>query len=98
MKKELCAEAFSHTAFYDSLVAQYLGGKFMQDKFPQKLTVALKKLSALRYGENPHQQAALYANPLEQNSILDAVQMNGKELSYNNYMDADAAIQIVRDF
>lgn len=99
MKKELCAEAFAHTAFYDSLIAQYLGEKYLQEKFPQKLTLALEKRSTLRYGENPHQEAALYRAPLRgSGSVIDAVQLNGKELSYNNCLDSDTAIAIVRDF
>jgi len=98
MKKELCAQAFAHTAFYDSLVAQYLNSKYLQEKFPQKLTIALERMRELRYGENPHQKAVLYAKPLESGNLIDCGQLNGKELSYNNYMDCDAAISIAKDF
>ncbi len=98
LKKELCLEAFQHTAFYDSMVSQYLSKKFSGPRFPEKLSLGFEKAGRLRYGENPHQEAALYKNPLENGNLIDAEQLNGKELSFNNYGDANAAIAIAREF
>ena len=99
-RHRLAAKAFQHTVTYDTLIAQYLRGP--ADHFPEHLTLSLNKIQDLRYGENPHQIAAFYGFqvPAEQafNSISNVRQLQGKELSYNNILDADAAIQIVRDF
>ena len=100
MRHRLAAKAFQHTATYDTLIAQYLRGP--ADHFPTDLTLSLTKLQDLRYGENPHQIAAFYGRqtPAEQTygSIATARQLQGKELSYNNILDADAALTVVRDF
>ena len=93
-KKDLAAKAFRHTAAYDALIAGY----FTKDPYPENLTLTYEKKQALRYGENPHQQAALYGNPLPTNSIVTAKQLHGKELSYINIGDADAALALVREF
>ncbi len=99
MKKELCVEAYQHTAQYDALVSNYLAQKYETEMFPQKLTLGYEKAASLRYGENPHQKAALYKSPANiSGSLPDAKQLNGKELSYNNYLDADSAIAIAREF
>lgn len=94
-RKRLAAKAFAYTAYYDTLIAQYLE----QTIFPDKLTIALQKVSELRYGENPHQKAAFYRQvPRSESSIADAVQLHGKELSFNNIYDAQAAWQMVSAF
>lgn len=94
----LSAEAFEHTAFYDSLIAEYLGKRFVSDKgFPSTLAIGLEKLMDLRYGENPHQKAALYARVFEK-GLVGAKQLQGKELSYNNILDADSALALVKEF
>ncbi len=98
MKKGLCLEAFEHTAFYDSVVSSYLNKVFGGEKFPQKLSLAFEKDSALRYGENPHQKAVLYKNALGASGIVGAEKLNGKELSFNNYLDSNAALAIVKEF
>ncbi len=99
MRAWLAVEAFQHTAFYDSVISQYLAENVGAEKFPEKFTFACEKKGALRYGENPHQKAFLYANPTETHcTIVGARQLNGKELSYNNYLDADSALNIVMDF
>ncbi len=98
MKNELMVEAFRHTAAYDSFVSGYFAEKYGAEKFPGELAIGLSKASDLRYGENPHQRAVLYRMGVAQGSLVDARQLNGKELSYNNYLDADAAIRIVREF
>ncbi len=94
----LATKVFEETAYYDSLIAKYLrdqNGK----KFPDKLTIALDKGMDLRYGENPHQQACFYIEPLTvPGAITDAMQVQGKELSYNNIADANAAINVVKEF
>ena len=96
MKLTLAAKAFRHTAYYDSLISNYL----TYEKFPTQASIPLKKLSGLRYGENPHQQAALYGNGTEQNkpASISAKQLHGKELSYNNYLDIEAAWRLVNEF
>ncbi len=99
-RHKLAAKAFQHTASYDTLIAQYLRGP--AEHFPAQLTLNMTKIQDLRYGENPHQIAAFYSSqtPTEQpfNAIANARQIQGKELSYNNILDADAALQVVRDF
>ena len=93
-KKALAAKAFRHTAAYDALIAGY----FTREPYPESLTITYEKKQTLRYGENPHQQAALYSDPLPTNSIVTAKQLQGKELSYINIGDADAALALVREF
>ncbi|MDR3256047.1 MAG: bifunctional phosphoribosylaminoimidazolecarboxamide formyltransferase/IMP cyclohydrolase [Endomicrobium sp.] len=96
LKLSLAAKAFRHTAYYDSLISNYL----TYEKFPTQVAVPLKKLSELRYGENPHQEAALYSNGISQNkpAVISAEQLHGKELSYNNYLDLEAAWRLVNEF
>lgn len=92
----LSAKAFTHTAQYDSCIASYLRGKADLD---EKLFLDFDIVQPLRYGENPHQQAKFYrgASPVPF-SLAFARQLNGKELSYNNIQDANAALNIVREF
>jgi phosphoribosylaminoimidazolecarboxamide formyltransferase/IMP cyclohydrolase len=96
LKLTLAAKAFRHTAYYDSLISTYL----TYEKFPTQVAIPLKKLSKLRYGENPHQEAVLYSNGIEQDKpvIISAKQLHGKELSYNNYLDLEAAWRLVHEF
>lgn len=97
-KRALAAKVFRHTAAYDSLIAGYMT-ELVGLETPEKLTVTYELKQSLRYGENPHQQAAFYQKPLGSKfSIAYATQLHGKELSYNNIHDADAALQIVREF
>lgn len=92
----LAAKAFCYTAYYDSLISTYLN----YEKFPMQVVVPLKKISELRYGENPHQDAAVYSNNIEldNTAVISAKQMHGKELSYNNYLDLDVAWRLVHEF
>ena len=97
----LAAKAFAHTAHYDAVIAQYLQQRQEReaDEFPAQLTLAYERQQELRYGENPHQQAALYRNPTARGaSVVSARILQGKGLSYNNIADADAAIECVRQF
>jgi phosphoribosylaminoimidazolecarboxamide formyltransferase/IMP cyclohydrolase len=98
VRRRLAAKAFQHVAAYDSIIAQYLREE--EELFPLQLTVALEKVQDLRYGENPHQRAALYRllTPGPGTGMATARQLHGRELSYNNIMDADAAWQAVCDF
>ena len=93
-REELAAKAFRHTAAYDALISSYL----TQEEFPEKLTLTYNKKQELRYGENPHQKAALYEELLPNNGIVNAKQIHGKELSYNNMGDADVALEMVKEF
>lgn len=93
---KLSAKAYTHTALYDSHIATYMREKAGLE---EKLFLSFDRVQTLRYGENPHQKAALYKTPEEESySLLNAKQLNGKELSYNNIQDANAALNIVREF
>jgi phosphoribosylaminoimidazolecarboxamide formyltransferase/IMP cyclohydrolase len=97
-RKRLAAKVFRHTAAYDSLISQYLSEQ-LDEKATEKLTVTFEKVQDLRYGENPHQQASFYRLPhFVPATVANAEQLHGKELSYNNINDADAALAIVREF
>ncbi|SEK19410.1 phosphoribosylaminoimidazolecarboxamide formyltransferase / IMP cyclohydrolase [Carnobacterium iners] len=97
-RQALAAKAFRHTASYDALIAQYLTD-IAGEKEPEKLTLTYDLKQNLRYGENGHQVANFYQEPLSVPfSIAHTVQLHGKELSYNNIKDADAAIRIAREF
>jgi phosphoribosylaminoimidazolecarboxamide formyltransferase / IMP cyclohydrolase len=93
----LAKKAFAHTAAYDGAIANYLTSR--DSKFPQSLTVQFHKLQDLRYGENPHQSAAFYRDTRPTaGSLAQYRQVQGKELSYNNIADADAAWECVKSF
>lgn len=97
-RRKLAAKVFRHTAAYDAMIAEYMT-ELTQVETPEKLTVTYELKQSLRYGENPHQNAAFYRKPLGSVfSIANATQLHGKELSYNNINDADAALQIVKEF
>ena len=89
-RKKMAQKAFLETGFYDSLISQYLD-KFSSEKFPEKRIITANKSSILRYGENPHQSGALYTIDSSKNQIS---LISGKELSYNNYNDLFAAINL----
>lgn len=94
----LAAKAFRHTAAYDALIAGYLTER-SGDVFPERWTVTFEKAQDLRYGENPHQRAAFYRQPLPSApGVASAKQLHGKALSYNNIQDAQAAWEIVSEF
>jgi phosphoribosylaminoimidazolecarboxamide formyltransferase / IMP cyclohydrolase len=97
-RRKLAAKVFRHTAAYDALIAEYMTNLAGEEN-PEKLTVTYELKETLRYGENPHQKASFYKKPLGSAfSIANAKQLHGKELSYNNINDAEAAIQIVKEF
>ena len=93
---KLSAKAYTHTALYDSHIATYMR---KAAGLPEKLFLSFDAVQDLRYGENPHQQATFYKSPQETSySVAYATQIGGKELSYNNIQDANAALNIVREF
>ena len=89
LRKQLAAKAFHRTASYDATIATYLSGE--AEALPQSITIPLRKGRTLRYGENPHQEAAVYRSGASEGGVLDATQLLGKELSFNNLADAAAA-------
>lgn len=101
-RKALAAEAFRHTASYDVAVASWMGAIVAPEadgsKFPGWVAGVFERAATLRYGENPHQPAALYVARDSAPGIAQADQLHGKEMSYNNYVDADAAYRTAYDF
>jgi phosphoribosylaminoimidazolecarboxamide formyltransferase / IMP cyclohydrolase len=98
-RRKCAAKAYSATAAYDSMISQWFAFADQQQLFPDMLAVNGNRAEELRYGENPHQRAALYV-PVGPHGagIAQAEQIQGKELSYNNYNDADAALELVSEF
>ncbi|MFA5963822.1 MAG: bifunctional phosphoribosylaminoimidazolecarboxamide formyltransferase/IMP cyclohydrolase [Sphingomonas sp.] len=98
-RKRLAAKAFAATAAYDAMIASWFAFADQGEQFPETLPLTLKLGTTLRYGENPHQAAAFYtpAGP-HVRGIGQARQIQGKELSYNNYNDADAALELIAEF
>ncbi len=100
-RQALAVEAFRHTATYDIHVASWMGAVISADDegtgFPGWVAMSAKRRTALRYGENPHQAAALYVDEASEGGIANAEQLHGKEMSYNNYVDADAAWRAAHD-
>jgi phosphoribosylaminoimidazolecarboxamide formyltransferase/IMP cyclohydrolase len=98
----LAVKTFAHTAAYDGAIANYLGAVDLQGgkrRFPDSITLQYQLAQGMRYGENPHQQAAFYIEPgLREACIATAQQLQGKELSYNNIGDTDAALECVKQF
>jgi phosphoribosylaminoimidazolecarboxamide formyltransferase/IMP cyclohydrolase len=99
LRKKLAAKAFALTAAYDSTISQWFAFADQGERWPETWTFASKLKMGLRYGENPHQQAALYipVGP-HTDGIAQATQVQGKELSYNNLNDANAALELVSEF
>ena len=98
LRRKLAAKAFRHTAAYDALVARYLTD-LVGEEFPERMTLTYELEQNLRYGENPQQRAAFYRAPLAPaHSFVQARQLQGKELSYNNINDANAALSLVAEF
>ncbi len=99
LRRSLARDAFAHTAGYDAAIARYFAEHDGAAAFPQTYSSQLKLSAELRYGENPHQRAALYIDPKYVGaSAASARQLNGKELSYNNLLDLDAALGMARAF
>lgn len=97
LRKSLATEAFTRTAGYDSAISNWFQSKEAAG-FPKNIFMGGKRKSIMRYGENPHQAAALYINDEKANSVANAKIIQGKELSYNNILDADSAYELVCEF
>ncbi|PAF16964.1 bifunctional phosphoribosylaminoimidazolecarboxamide formyltransferase/IMP cyclohydrolase [Terribacillus saccharophilus] len=97
-KRRLAGKVFRHTANYDAMIASYFA-ELNEEHDTETLTLTYEKVQSLRYGENPHQAAAFYKDPIVKGaSVANAKQLHGKELSYNNIQDANAALEIVMEF
>ncbi len=96
-RRRLAASAFARTAAYDAAISEWLREQ-LGETLPERLVVAGERLLTPRYGENPHQQAALYRGPERRPGAASARQLQGKPLSYNNILDADAAFELVAEF
>ncbi|MBM4125182.1 MAG: bifunctional phosphoribosylaminoimidazolecarboxamide formyltransferase/IMP cyclohydrolase [Nitrospira sp.] len=101
LRRELAAKVFQHTARYDSLIAGYLEKQLStgQGKFPAILSLQFERAEILRYGENPHQQGAFYREVgSREPSVSRAKVLHGKAMSYNNYLDANSALELAKEF
>ena len=97
--RELAIKCFKHTARYDSTISNYLSDRFYPIEFPDILNISFNKIQDLRYGENPHQRGAFYREQLiKEACVSNAKQLHGKELSFNNILDANDALELVKDF
>jgi phosphoribosylaminoimidazolecarboxamide formyltransferase/IMP cyclohydrolase len=97
LRRRLAAKAFARTAAYDSAIANWFA-KQQGETFPERLTIAAERVQTLRYGENPHQQAAFYSDGSKRPGVATARVIQGKELSYNNIGDTEAAYECVAEF
>ncbi len=100
-RRRLAGRAFAHTAAYDTAVASWFSSSYApadDERFPAFLGATWERKEVLRYGENPHQGAALYVRPGAGDSLATAEQLHGKAMSYNNYVDTDAALRAAHDF
>jgi phosphoribosylaminoimidazolecarboxamide formyltransferase/IMP cyclohydrolase len=95
----LMQKVFMHTSAYDTLIANYITKERKDKQLPETLTMTFEKIQDMRYGENPHQSAAFYREVgRKKGSITDAVQLNGKELSFNNINDTNGALELLKEF
>ena len=96
LRRELAAKVFGHTSRYDAAIHGYLTrGEAAEDELPEEMDIELRRVQALRYGENPDQRAAFYRDMGSTSSLADVRQLQGKELSFNNLLDVDAALQSI---
>ena len=97
-RRNLAVNAFKRTAMYDSLIHGFFSDKIDKESIPEEIPLGLKKISSLRYGENPHQNAGLFVSQKQRDSLTNAKIHQGKELSYNNFLDANTAMNCVMEF
>ncbi len=98
-KFRLMQAVFEHTANYDAMIANYIKEQRKDESLPEKLTLTYEKVQEMRYGENPHQKAALYKEVGKcEGSLTTAKQLNGKELSFNNINDTNGALELLKEF
>jgi phosphoribosylaminoimidazolecarboxamide formyltransferase/IMP cyclohydrolase len=91
LRSRLATEAFEHVALYDAAIASWFRSRFLEEGLPEVLTMGLERIVDLRYGENPHQRAALYREVLTQGPLGGSKILQGKQMSFNNWLDAHAA-------
>lgn len=95
---DLARKAYSHTGVYDSIIAGYFNRK-LGVKFPEEIAIPARKKQPMRYGENPHQESAFYVKPLvNEASVATGKQLHGKELSFNNIVDIQATLELIKEF
>lgn len=95
----LAAKVFNHTAYYDTMIANYLRDKAGLPKYPDKISMTFEKVQDMRYGENPHQSAAFYKEVGNSDGMLSGIeQLHGKELSFNNINDLHGALELLKEF
>ncbi len=99
-REKLALEAYTHTAQYDSIISQYLRNRWTDEILPDSNSISMRKIQDMRYGENPHLKGAFYRYlpKISEPCITNAVQIQGKELSYNNILDGDCAIECIKEF
>ncbi len=99
-RQQYAIAAYAHTAQYDTLISTYLRNQWHPEPYPDDLTLTMRKKQTMRYGENPHQNASFYQSlpPITEPSITTAQQLHGKELSYNNILDSNCAIECLKEF
>ena len=99
-RQRLAVKAYAHTSHYDAVIAAHLRRRWeIKDKFPEELTIGLRRMKKLRYGENPHQEASLYRESgTPAWGVVSANVLQGKEISFNNYLDCEAAWQVAASF
>jgi len=99
-REKLAIEAYAHTAQYDTIISQYLRNRWTDEILPHDYTVSMRKIQEMRYGENPHQKGAFYKvlPPTEEPCVSNAKQLQGKELSFNNILDANCAVECIKEF
>ncbi|MCA1813857.1 MAG: bifunctional phosphoribosylaminoimidazolecarboxamide formyltransferase/IMP cyclohydrolase, partial [Halobacteriales archaeon] len=98
-RRTLAAQAFAMVARYDTIIDQYFRHHLLKQDFPPMLNLSFEKLQDLRYGENAHQRAAFYrSKPTREPSVVNAKQLHGKELSFNNILDTDTAMELIKEF
>jgi len=102
LMRQLGVEVYGHTSKYDAAIHNYLSNFYKTnnetENFPQELALAFEKIQDLRYGENPHQKAAFYREKGKSAGLINLKQLQGKELSFNNILDLDAALELVKEF
>lgn len=102
LMRQLGIEVYGYTSKYDAAIYNYLSEYFKMDKslknFPRELVLAFEKIQDLRYGENPHQKAAFYREKGKSTGLINFKQLQGKELSFNNILDLNSAVELVKEF
>ncbi len=99
-RETLAIHAYAHTAQYDAMIAQYLRSRWTQEILPEDFSITMRKIQQMRYGENPHQKGAFYKSlpSTMEPCIANAEQLQGKELSFNNILDSNCAIECIKEF